>query len=295
MSPGLDGETRRHEVVTPEGVPVRFEVALAGDRAGALALDLLLIGGAVLAIALPLGWLAAKDLLPGDLVVAGLVLATFLLRAFYFSFFELTWQGQTPGKRRLGIRAVDARGGPLTAEAILTRNLTREVEIFLPVMVLAGPEGLYPGAPVLARMLALAWVLLFGFLPFFNRDRLRVGDLLAGTIVVRTPAAVLLDDLTTHSAAPEAAAPVFTDAQLDVYGEYELQVLEQVLRRAGTTGHAESARVVAEKIQQKIGWEGPPGQDGPFLQTFYAALRARLERRMLFGKRRAHKGDRSAG
>lgn len=282
-------------MVTPEGVPVRFEVALAGDRAGALALDLLLIGVAVLAIALPLGWLAAKDLLPGDLVVAGLALATFLLRAFYFSFFELTWQGQTPGKRRLGIRAVDARGGPLTAEAILTRNLTREVEIFLPVMVLAGPEGLYPGAPILARILALAWVLLFGFLPFFNRDRLRVGDLLAGTIVVRTPAAVLLDDLTVHSAAPDAAAPVFTDAQLDVYGEYELQVLEHLLRRAGTTGHAESARVVAEKIRRKIGWEGPPGPDDPFLQTFYGALRARLERRMLFGKRRAHKSDRSEG
>jgi uncharacterized RDD family membrane protein YckC len=249
---------RLREVVTPEGVPLRFAVALAGDRLGAFVLDLLLVAGIVLAIVIPLALLAARGLLEGDLVVAVAILAIFLVRTFYFAFFELSWQGQTPGKRRLRIRAVEARGGPLTAEAIVARNLTRELE-------------------------------LFGFLPLFNRDRLRVGDLVAGTVVVRTPDAVLLEDLAT-ARAREALG--FTDEQLDVYGVYELQVLEQVLRGRGQPGHEEALRTVAAKIREKIAWQGPPMADAPFLDAFYAALRGRLERRLLFGKRRADKHDR---
>jgi uncharacterized RDD family membrane protein YckC len=285
---------RQHAVITPEGVPVRFAVALAGDRVAALFLDLLLQFLVVIAIVIPLFWLAARETFSYDVVGAAALLLVFLVRAFYFSFFELAWQGQTPGKRKIGIQAVDARGGRISAEAILTRNLTREVEIFLPFIVLASPDAIYPGAPVIARLLALGWMLLFGFLPLFNRDRLRVGDLVAGTVVVKAPAAVLLDDLTTRPA-PAAAVEggyAFTDAQLDVYGEYELQILETVLREEGAAGNADAVRVVSEKIRAKIGWEGPAGDDRAFLRAFYAAQRQRLERRMLFGRRRAHKHDR---
>lgn len=286
-----EGAQRLREVVTPEGVPIRFAVALAGDRLSAFLLDLLWIGGIVLAIVLPLAVLAGKGWveMEADLVLAVAVLAIFLVRTFYFVFFELSWQGQTPGKRRMRIRAVEGRGGPLTAEAIIARNLTRELELFLPMAALFAPGLLFPGAPGWAVLAALAWMLLFGFLPLFNRDRLRVGDLVAGTVVVRTPDAVLLQDL---SAAPSVEPLAFTDEQLDVYGEYELQVLEDVLRGRGTPGHLEATRTVAAKIREKIGWEGPATPDGPFLDAFYAALRGRLERRLLFGRRRADKHDR---
>jgi uncharacterized RDD family membrane protein YckC len=116
---------RLREVVTPEGVPIRFAVALAGDRLGAFLLDLALIGAIVLALVAPLVALFAGGVLGGDLVVALAILAVFLVRTFYFAFFELSWQGQTPGKRRLRLRAVDGRGGPLSAEAIVARNLTQ--------------------------------------------------------------------------------------------------------------------------------------------------------------------------
>ncbi len=281
---------RVREVVTPEGVPIRFAVALAGDRLGAFLLDLLFIVLIVLAIAIPLGVLASRDLISGDVVFAASLLAIFLVRTFYFTFFELSWQGQTPGKRRLRIRAVEARGGPLTAEAIIARNLTREVELFLPMIALFAPDALFGGAPGWARVGALAWMLLFGFLPLFNKDRLRVGDLIAGTVVVRTPDAVLLEDL---SAARPGEDVAFTDAQLDVYGVYELQVLEDVLRGRGRAGHDEAVRTVAGKVREKIGWTGPAVADEPFLDAFYAALRGRLERRLLFGTRRADKHDRS--
>jgi len=290
---GVQTPERLHEVITPEGVPVRFAVALAGDRVGAFILDVVIIFAVLLVFWIPLAILAGMTVIASDLVLAVLLLVTFVVRTFYFSFFELNWQGQTPGKRRLRLRVVDARGGPLTADSILVRNLTREVEVFLPLLAFAGSETVYPGAAVLARVLAGLWMLAFGFLPLFNRDRLRVGDLLAGTIVVRTPDAILLDDLTTRpevvSTAPRALPPVFAPEQLEVYGEYELQVLEQVLRGEGTAGHAAAVLAVAERIRNKIGWEGPAMDDKLFLQTFYAALRAHLERRMLLGRRRAHK------
>ncbi len=289
MSDGAPVRVR--EVVTPEGVPVRFAVALAGDRVGAFALDLLAIAAVVVVLVVPLVVLLVRGIVEGDLVLAVAVLAVFLVRTFYFAFFELAWQGQTPGKRRLRIRAVEARGGPLTAEAIIARNLTRELELFLPLAALFAPEALFPGAPAWTRLAATAWMLVFGFLPLFNRDRLRVGDLVAGTVVVRTPDAVLLEDL---AGAPRARGEVaFTDEQLDVYGVYELQVLEDVLRRRGQPGHADAVRTVATKIREKIGWAGGAVADEVFLDAFYAALRARLERRLLFGRRRADKHDRS--
>ncbi|HSN15845.1 MAG TPA: RDD family protein [Anaeromyxobacteraceae bacterium] len=282
-------QERLREVVTPEGVPVRFAVALAGDRVGAFIFDVMIIVAILLAIVVPLAILAARGVMEGDLVLAIAVLAVFLVRTFYFVFFELSWQGQTPGKRRLRIRAVDGRGGPLTAEAIIARNLTREVELFLPMAALFSPGLLFPGAPGWAVLSTLAWMLLFGFLPFFNRDRLRVGDLVAGTVVVRTPDAMLLRDLST---APPPEEVAFSDEQLDVYGEYELHVLEGVLRGRGKPGHAEAVRTVADKVREKIGWEGARVGDEQFLDAFYAALRGRLERRLLFGRRRADKHDR---
>jgi len=290
LPPPGTSAARRREVVTPEGVPLSFEVALAGDRLAAFLLDLLAILLLVVLVTGPALFLAARGVFETDLVLAVALLAGFLIRTFYFAFFELTWQGRTPGKRRLRLRAVEARGGPLGAEAIIARNLTREMELFLPLVALLAPQALFPEAPGWTRLGALGWMVLFGFLPLFNRDRLRVGDLVAGTVVIRTPGAVLLGDLAAAHAATELA---FADAQLDVYGVYELQVLEGVLRERGRPGSAEALRTVAEKIRARIGWEGPPGADAPFLEAFYAALRGRLERRLLFGKRRAHKGDRS--
>ena len=155
---------------------------------------------------------------------------------------------------------------------------------------LFAPGLLFPGAPGWAVLATLAWMLLFGFLPLFNRDRLRVGDLVAGTVVVRTPDALLLQDLSSERAPEELA---FTDEQLDVYGEYELHVLEGVLRGRGKPGHEEAVRTVAAKVREKIGWEGARVGDDPFLDAFYAALRGRLERRLLFGRRRTDKHDRS--
>jgi uncharacterized RDD family membrane protein YckC len=273
---------RIHEVVTPEGVPLQLEVALAGDRLGALVIDLLLMS--VVAVGLPLAIGLGGFGVGGDAVGALMILTWFLVWTAYFPFFELAWQGQTPGKRLVKIRAVDGRGGPLTAEAVIARNVARQFEILLPLMFLFSlpSSGWFDLA-------AFGWMGVLGFLPLFNKDRLRIGDMIAGTIVIRVPGAVLLEDLTARA----PAAHAFTEEQLDVYGVYELQVLEGVLRGAGTPGHGDAVRTVSEKIRWKIGWTTPVLDDEVFLQAFYAALRARLEKRLLFGKRRRSKHDRS--
>ena len=114
------------EIVTPEGIPVRFTLARAGDRAAAFLLDVLL--QVVLAVAILWGVAVAVGG-AGTWLTAVIVVVAFLLLNFYFAFFEVRWQGSTPGKRRVGIRVIDARGGQLETSAILARNLIHELEM----------------------------------------------------------------------------------------------------------------------------------------------------------------------
>jgi uncharacterized RDD family membrane protein YckC len=288
------GARRERDLLTPEGVPLRFTLAGAGDRLAAFLIDLtfLSIASAALGIAMVtvLTGRGAFD----HLVVAAILLASFLLRSFYFIWFEIRWHGTTPGKRLLGIRVIDASGGPLTPQAVVARNLLRDVEFFLPVSLIAAPQMVWPGSPAWAGELAALWAVALGLLPLFNSDRLRPGDLLGGTLVVLAPRVLLLDDLGAHAVAeaalPRRAAHAFTDAQLDVYGIYELQTLEAVLRRGASEANRGALAAVAERIQRKIAWEASSKSEPYwFLRDFYAALRARLESRMLLGKRRESK------
>jgi uncharacterized RDD family membrane protein YckC len=276
------------EVVTPEGVPIHLPLATVGDRFGALLYDLFLIALLVGGFTLMTWVLTLPARGSADVVSAAALLAAFLVRTFYFTFFELAFRGQTPGKRRFRLRVVDAGGGPLAPEALIARNLTRELELFMPAMAIAMAQSLFPGAPGWMRLAAVGWMLVFGLLPLVWRQRLRVGDLIAGTVVIRTPGVMLLDEL-VHAPAAAAGELRFSLEQLGVYGEYELQVLEQLLRGIHSSTQPEKLREVAEKIRAKIGWTGPLGDHETFLREFYAALRAHLERRLLLGRRRLDK------
>lgn len=285
----------RREVITPEGVPIGFTLAQAGDRAAAFGLDMLIIYGSVLVLALLAAFASGSEMSESWAMPLVLVLV-FLLQNFYFMFFELRWQGMTPGKRSVGIRVVDAHGGALSADALIARNLVRDVEVFVPLQVLLFSEQLFPGMPGWARFLAVAWAFVFMFMPLFNKDRLRVGDMVAGTLVILAPRAVLLPDVGYReqpAGAGQAPDYVFGEEQLGIYGIYELQVLEDLLRKADAgQSRPEALEKVCEQIQRKIGWDAiRSGTVDPqrFLRAFYVALRAHLERKMLFGKRRQDK------
>ena len=286
MTPEL---AARRVIETPEGVGVAVELADAGTRAAALLIDLTIIVAASL-VGLLLFWLLAP-LLGTHASVALFTLLLFFLRCPYFLLFELRWQGQTPGKRMLALRVVDRRGGALSPTALAARNIMREVEVFLPMaLLLAPPPNM--GGDTWWYYPALIWAGVFALMPLFNRDRLRVGDMVGGTWVVSTRRTALASDLAKAGNRRGAAAGFrFTAAQLDAYGIAELQVLEQVLRESATAINRKTKNEVFDRIRAKIDYgEFVARADvDDFLAAYYGALRAHLEQRALFGDRRADK------
>jgi len=275
----LEGSTRsRRELMTPEGVPLSVDLADYGERAVAFVLDFTICSVATVLIYL-LFFLLPFGGTTGIVARSIVLFIAFLVRNFYFIHFELSWQGATPGKRIVGLRVVDRGGGPLLPSAVVARNLTREIEAFLPLGLLLSPMG--SGAAGWERLSLGLWLLLFAALPFVNRDRMRAGDLIAGTTVVALPRRVLLDDLVES-----AARYSFTEKQLRAYGAFELQVLEELLRRPAGAATSRLLREVADKICRKVEWPTPvpDAEIGVFLREFYTAERGFLEREQLFGK-----------
>ena len=271
---------KRRQFITPEGVDLELAIASSGLRFAALVVDLTLIVLLLLALTLLAVWVGTGTD-GADVAFIIWLLGFFALRTFWFIGFELGQRAATPGKRLVGIRVVARDGGRLTADAVIARNLIRELEIFLPLTFLGAgaAEDLVGWGTSLA---GAAWTLTLGFFLLFNRDRMRMGDLIAGTWVVQAGRAKLATDLAATSA-PEAALR-FTDAELGVYGVYELQELERVLR----VREARQIAQVAAAIRTKIG-RPDAESDEDFLEAYYRQLRARLERGLLFGKRRADK------
>lgn len=283
--------TRDRAFVTPEGVDLRLEIGDAGQRAGAFLLDAAIIIAVLIVLTLAaffagVAGVAGLGIGGGEIVMVIWLLGFFLLRNFYFTGFELTAAAATPGKRAMGLRVASRDGGRLRAESILARNAMRELEVFLPLSILAGraDEG---GVDAWMYLLAFVWAAIFVFFPLFNRDRLRIGDLVGGTWVVRSPRQKLVRDMADDGSA-HLRRFAFTTAQLDAYGNRELHVLEDVLR----TRERDTMKAVAERIALKIGWvRDADDTDYDFLSAYYAGLRGRLEQRLLLGKRRRDKHD----
>jgi len=278
---------RDRSLVTPEGVDLRLRLGDGGERATALMIDLAIMAGVLIAFTLLtlLAFVGARG--KGWEVIATVwMLVFFVLRNLYFVLFELTPGAATPGKRAMGLRVAARNGGRLTADAIFARNAMREIELYLPMGFLIA-NGDQVGAWI--SLAGLGWCGLFLLFPLFNRDRLRVGDLVAGTWVVKAPTRKLVPDL-VQTSRPSVGRFAFTQAHLDAYGVKELHVLEDVLRRYET----KTIALVAARIRLKIGWRSAPDEsDGDFLAAYYAGLRGRLESRLLLGKRRKDKHDKS--
>ncbi|PXW75101.1 putative RDD family membrane protein YckC [Blastomonas natatoria] len=297
---GADPRLRR-TLVTPEGVALDVQVAPASARVGALFIDLAALFGLFLAFVITvllIVWAYQRAGLPrmSDGVLGFLailfIIGTFLARNAYFLFFELGQRAATWGKRSIGIRVAARDGGRLTAEAVIARNLLRDIEMFLPLMFMTS-GGVQGTLSEFAAWSGIAWVGIFLLFPLLNKDRLRCGDLIAGTWVIQTPKAMLGSVVATGAPVNAAVAALpadryrFEDEELSVYGEYELQMLEQVLRKA----NPDAMTTVAGTICGKIGWTPPIGDEQAFLEAYYTQLRARLERGMRFGQRRADKNS----
>ena len=268
--------------ITPEGVALRLELGSAGTRMMAFLIDLTIQFAVLIGLTIAAIWLlgASRSSRTG-LFATICLLGFFLRRNGWFPLFEASGRAATPGKRMLGLRVIARDGGRLTVPAVTARNAMREIEVFLPLTFLLG-SGSRGRGDALATLAALLWSGILLLFPLFNRDRLRAGDLIAGTWVVRTTRMRLAADLISA----ERGRRAFSDAALDMYGAYELQMLADVLRQ----GESDAITSVAATIRRKAGLPDDRDDLG-FLTDYYAALGGRLERRLLFGERRKDKHD----
>jgi len=164
--PQIQAET--HYIDTPEQVELHFNVAGIGSRFVALLLDNLIIGAALFIEILLFVWIASaapKGPTPaldtaGKWFLAFVIFANFAFLWGYFALFEAFWNGQTPGKRVMKIRVIKDTGRQITFFEALARNLLRFV------------DGL-PGAYLVGVITMLC-----------NKSQKRLGDLVAGTIVI---------------------------------------------------------------------------------------------------------------
>ena len=164
---------RNVDVRTPESIAFSYELAGLGSRFLAVVLDLLLQTGVFVALVFGLSLATARiapvkhalssdtEKIAGALALAIVAFVVFMIFFGYFIIFETFWNGQTPGKRALGIRTVRDGGYAVDFGAALVRNLIRVGEVAL---------GFY--AMSVVSMLVSA-------------ENKRLGDIAAGTIVVR--------------------------------------------------------------------------------------------------------------
>jgi uncharacterized RDD family membrane protein YckC len=210
-------------IETPERVPLHFALASIGNRFLACALDHFIQFLLILVVVLLFVWLgnAARlyDRLTGapKWVLAVLILTVSALWSGYFAVFEWAWRGQTPGKRWLKLRVIREDGRPVTFWEAATRNIVRIFDM-------------------------MPWVVIpfysVGLISVFvsSRDQ-RVGDFVAGTVVVREREAQaptfeqVFSAPTSDAALRRSFKPFAFTANLRALGEAEVEVVEAFLRR----------------------------------------------------------------
>ena len=143
----------RHTVETPEGIALKLATAGPVPRALAFLIDQFIRFGIYIALSFTLPWL-------GRFGWGILLILFFITEWFYPVLFEVLNKGQTPGKAAMGLRVLHDDGTPINWGASMTRNILRTID-FLPV---------FYGFGLISCLL--------------NRDFKRLGDLVAGTVVV---------------------------------------------------------------------------------------------------------------
>ena len=250
--PSLD----RLAIDTPEQIALELPLAGIGSRFLALVLDSLLQVFIVLVLLVMFGiWASTAEwerrymgFLSQTIGAIVLVLIPFCLYWGYFAFFEILWQGKTPGKRVAGIRVIHQSGRPMTTIECIGRNLMRAVDIL---------PGMY-GVGLVAMMC--------------NQQNRRLGDYVAGTIVVHDRA---LDSVAASWGASSPAE--LRQPELRKLSSDELVLIEAYLARRyelEAAVRAQTARGIVSLIIEKTGIQKTQGHtDDDFLEIVARQLR----------------------
>ncbi len=211
---------RRVAVDTPEHVRLDYVLADVGSRAAALAIDLAVLAAGALLLGLALFYIGRLGSFFGSMSGTLLIFAVFFVQWGYFLLFEALWGGRTPGKRAIGLRVVHVGGQPLSFQGSVLRNLIRIVDLQ------PGGSGVAGAVCILA-----------------NRRAQRLGDMVAGTMVVRDAGGGEL--LATDALPPgRVGRPRLSVAQFELLAGF-------VARRRGLTPQVR--RRVAESVLAALG------------------------------------------
>ncbi|QDT34196.1 RDD family protein [Thalassoglobus polymorphus] len=227
----------RTEIETPENVILTFDLAGPGSRASAYIIDLALRMAVAWGLIYLIGFMI--PLMGDGLPVGILLVGIFLLEWGYTALFEGFCNGQTPGKKMLKLRVIKDAGYPIHFYDAALRNLLRAAD-FLPVGYGVG-------------LLSMA----------ATKRMQRLGDLVAGTIVVRA-------DVHTYKRNPgafrnvEPILPTECDRRFHV-SERTLDVIEQLLWRREQLGRRrveEIASILAQPIADQLGYRLGDNRNG---------------------------------
>lgn len=213
-------------IETPERVPLHFALASIGNRFLACAVDhvlqILCLVALILVIAIILSLLWSVSFVSvGEWfkdapkwVQALIIIAAFIIQSGYFVLFEWAWNGQTPGKRWLKLRVIREDGRPVTFWEAVARNIVRIFDMSPGVFYSIGLVSVFVS----------------------SRDQ-RIGDLVAGTVVVREREAQapsfdqVFSAPTSDAALRRSFTPVLFVANVNALDEGEIEIVEAFLRR----------------------------------------------------------------
>lgn len=244
---------------TPESVELDFTLAGIGNRAYALFIDYIflsaillvfLIFWAVFSIQLValIESIALNNSSLNLWLIAILSLITFSIYVGYFVFFEALWQGQTPGKRYVKIRVICDDGRPIRLQQSTLRALLRPVDDFLFLGV---------------------------FLIALTKREKRLGDLLAGTLVIQEEQPIASTTFSVSQEAQALANQLQIEADLSHLLPEDFAVIREYLQRSGgmtPQAKADLSRQLAHQVKEIIALEKAPKVTAHlFIEAVYLA------------------------
>lgn len=219
---------------TPENVQVDFELAGIGTRFIATLIDTLWLTG----VRVLIGMMGAAIFFAADLseetgiIIASIALLVFFIIGWgYYIFFEISWNGQTPGKRKMGIRTVKLNGLPISASEAIIRNLMRVVDL-LPAYYAAGFVTM-----------------------FLNDQARRLGDLAAGTLVVYDQTEISLNEVKRKKRSYIGGVRIserVADMPIELIPSDLHELAEDFLIRRPTLGKNSAQALVANQVLSQL-------------------------------------------
>ncbi|MEB3831029.1 RDD family protein [Phormidium sp. CCY1219] len=245
---------------TPESVELELTLAGIGNRAYALMVDYLYL--TLIQLGIVFLWFFASIYLIGFIerlagsgdrlqlwLIAILLFVLFVIYAGYFVFFEVLWQGQTPGKRRVNIRVIRDDGRPCGMQQASLRALLRPVDDLLLIGV--------------------------GFIVFGKREK-RLGDWVAGTLVIQEEQAIAEANFSLSQTAHSLADDLLEVGDLSLLTPDDFAIVREYLQRRNTLtskAKVQVSRNLATQTKRAIALEKVPQKVTAevFLEAVYIA------------------------